>query len=141
MKRTLLIALAVVALIALALLFRSYQLSGFAKNGQAGNAIVSVNVPVLSEEVREGEALFNATCAKCHGKNAAGREGLAPPLVHLIYEPNHHPDQSFHMAAQSGVRQHHWPFGNMPPVPDVTREDVQKIIDYVRSLQKANGIF
>ena len=58
MKRTLLIAIAVAALIALALLFWSYQLSGFSNKGHVGNAIVSVNVPVLSAEMREGEALL-----------------------------------------------------------------------------------
>lgn len=76
-----------------------------------------------------------------HGKDAADQEGVVPPLIHVIYEPNHHADQSFHRAVQSGVRRLHWPFGDMPPVPEVTSGDAQKIIGYVRSLQKANGIF
>ena len=58
-----------------------------------------------------------------------------------IYEPNHHGDMSFRLAARQGVRAHHWDFGNMPPVEGVTDEDVIKITRYVRELQKANGIF
>jgi len=39
-----------------------------------------------------------------------------------------------------GVRGHHWPFGDMPPVEGVTRGDVTMIIAYIRELQRANGI-
>ncbi|MEO9874823.1 MAG: cytochrome c [Anderseniella sp.] len=141
MKRTLILAIAVFALIALSLGYRAYQPPKTAQTGETGNPIVSVSVPVLNAAAREGEGMFNAKCATCHGKNAAGQEGVAPPLVHVIYEPNHHADLSFRRAIQSGVRQHHWPFGDMPPVADVTSDEAQKIIGYVRSLQKANGIF
>ncbi|WP_417670024.1 c-type cytochrome [Roseibium sp.] len=106
-----------------------------------GTPLVSVEVPKLQGAAREGEALFNDKCASCHGRNAAGQEGVAPPLVHRIYEPNHHGDGAFLIAALQGVRAHHWPFGNMPPVPGVTPDDVGKIVAYVRTLQKANGIF
>ncbi|MBV1864502.1 MAG: cytochrome c, partial [Rhodobacteraceae bacterium] len=74
------------------------------------------------------------------GDNAGGRDGLAPPLVHKIYEPSHHGDMSFLLAAQNGVRAHHWPFGNMPPVAGVTRGDVVGIVSYIRELQRENGI-
>lgn len=106
----------------------------------SGKPIVGVRVPDLTGVAVDGERLFNANCASCHGPNAAGREGVAPPLVHKIYEPNHHGDQSFIMAAQRGVRAHHWPFGNMPPVAGASSEDVRKIVAYVRTLQRANGI-
>lgn len=106
----------------------------------AGAPLVQVTVPDLSAEASAGEALFNANCATCHGTNAAGQEGVAPPLVHVIYEPNHHGDAAFHMAAQRGVRAHHWPFGDMPPVDGIDGEDIDKIVAYVRLLQRANGI-
>jgi hypothetical protein len=38
------------------------------------------------------------------------------------------------------VRAHHWRFGNMPPVDGVNRAEVEKIVAYVRALQRANGI-
>lgn len=59
----------------------------------------------------------------------------------MIYEPGHHADGAFFLAAARGVRQHHWSFGDMPAVPDVTPQEVAAIIAYVRALQRANGIY
>ena len=105
-----------------------------------GAALASVLVPDLSPGAQDGEKLFNRSCASCHGNNAAGKDGIAPPLIHKIYEPNHHGDASFHLAAMNGARAHHWPFGDMPPVDGITGNDVDKIVVYVRELQRANGI-
>lgn len=105
-----------------------------------GKPLAEVTVPELSSADKAGEAVFNANCAGCHGVNAVGQEGVAPPLVHKIYEPGHHGDQAFVLAARQGVRQHHWRFGNMPPVAGVTDRDMDNIIAYVRTLQRANGI-
>ncbi len=106
-----------------------------------GGPLADVTLPdTLSEEAVLGQRAFEAKCAACHGNNAAGQDGIAPPLVHVIYEPGHHGDESFQMAAAQGVRAHHWPFGNMPPVEGVTRADIATIITYIRELQRANGI-
>jgi mono/diheme cytochrome c family protein len=105
-----------------------------------GQPIVEVKVPALQGAAADGAQLFAANCAQCHGENASGRNGFGPPLVHVIYEPNHHGDLAFQMAVKQGVRAHHWPFGNMAPVPGVGEDDVNKIIAYVRTLQQANGI-
>lgn len=107
---------------------------------RSGVPLVSVIVPEFSTPERDGEVAYNNSCAACHGENAAGQEGVAPPFVHRIYEPNHHGDRSFFAAASNGVRAHHWPFGDMPPVEGVTERDVAQIITYVRALQRANGI-
>jgi len=101
--------------------------------------MVKVEVPKLSTDAIRGKQLFNDNCSACHGKNAAGSNS-GPPLIHPIYEPNHHADVSFQLAAKRGVRAHHWPFGNMPPQPQVKPSDVSAIILYVRELQRANGI-
>lgn len=103
-------------------------------------SLVAVAVPELSAAEQSGEAAFNAKCASCHGDNAAGQDGVAPPLVHRIYEPGHHGDQAFLVAANLGARAHHWPFGDMPPVEGVTEAEVARIVAYVRALQRANGI-
>ncbi|WP_439143882.1 c-type cytochrome [Planktotalea sp.] len=106
-----------------------------------GGALVDVLVPdTLSQNAQIGQLGYEAKCAACHGANAAGEDGVAPPLVHVIYEPSHHGDESFQRAAEMGVRGHHWPFGNMPPVEGVTRADVTMITAYIRELQRANGI-
>ena len=91
-------------------------------------------------EVAAGKTLFEQNCSVCHGPAGDGTT-QGPPLVHIIYEPNHHGDIAFYVAVGRGVRQHHWRFGDMKPLPHVRREDVTLIIAYVRSLQKKAGIF
>ena len=107
-----------------------------------GAAMADVVIPAeFSAQARQGETYFNAACASCHGTNAAGKDGVAPPLVHRIYEPGHHGDMAFVLAARNGVRAHHWPFGNMPQVEQVlTDAELGAIVAYVRELQRANGI-
>jgi len=117
-----------------------YFFAGNTPESGGGQAMVDVKVPPLNTTTKLGERLFNENCASCHGKNAAGQTGVAPPLVHKIYEPGHHADGSFLLAVQRGVRAHHWTFGNMPKVEGLTNDDVTKIVEYVRLLQRANGI-
>ena len=108
----------------------------------SSNYLVQVALPdTLSSNARLGEALFNAKCSACHGTNAAGQAGVAPTLVHVIYEPSHHGDSAFLSAVRNGVRAHHWPFGNMPVIEGLTDGDVVMITTYIRELQRANGIF
>ena len=104
-----------------------------------GTAAVAVKVPTLSSDAKVGRNVFEANCVTCHGKNAAG-SGNGPPLVHIIYEPNHHADISFQLAVKRGVRAHHWHFGNMPPVLGISDAQIRLITKYVRELQRANGI-
>ena len=106
----------------------------------SGASVVVVNVPPLSGSAVAGEQLFKANCAACHGAAGGGRDGIGPPLIHKIYEPSHHGDAAFLLAATRGVRAHHWSFGNMPVVENVNETDVQRITDYVRFIQRANGI-
>ncbi len=111
-----------------------------ALSGPKSGLPIEVEVPILSPEAKLGEAVFSENCLVCHGLNAAGSDH-GPPLVYNTYNPGHHADGAFYMAARSGVRQHHWKFGNMPAQPNVTPTDVKKIVTYVRELQRANGIF
>ena len=106
-----------------------------------GGLLANVILPAtLSQNAQSGKRGFEAKCAACHGVNAAGQDGVAPPLVHKVYEPSHHGDESIQRAASLGVRAHHWPFGNMPAVEGLTRGDVKMIIAYIRELQRANEI-
>lgn len=100
----------------------------------------NMTVPKLSTMAARGKSAFDANCATCHGANATGTQ-KGPPFVHDIYNPGHHSDQAFYLAAKHGVRRHHWPFGDMPPQPQVTDEELTAIVRYVRELQEANGIF
>lgn len=96
--------------------------------------------PTLSVKAKQGKLVFNKFCSQCHGASAAGLEN-GPPLVHKIYEPNHHGDAAFFLAAKNGVRPHHWNFGPMPPVEGVSDSYIPFVIEYVRELQRANGIY
>ncbi len=97
-------------------------------------------VPTLSAQAVEGQVAYDSNCAQCHGKNGAGSD-KGPPLVHDTYNPGHHPDGAFFRAARQGVRSHHWRFGNMPPRPGVTDQQLLDIVRYIREMQEANGIF
>jgi mono/diheme cytochrome c family protein len=90
-------------------------------------------------QFQAGEAKFNAHCSACHGPRASGTQ-QGPPLVHKIYEPNHHGDAAFLRAAEFGVKAHHWEFGNMPKIDGVTAADVEQITRYIRWLQRQAGI-
>lgn len=131
------ISLIVAAIIVGLLVFNPIVNENSAMNG---TPIAQVTVPALDPLAIEGETLFNSYCAKCHGVNAAGNDGAGPPLVHVLYVAGHHGDAAFYLAAKNGVRAHHWPFGNMPPVADVTEDEIAKIVVYIRALQRANAI-
>lgn len=109
----------------------------------ADPALVTVEVvrpAVLTAQAQAGDAAYHRHCAACHGPDGAGQRGIAPPLVHPIYEPDHHGDGAFHAAVRFGVIAHHWPYGDMPAQPHVTEAEVEAIIAFVRALQRANGI-
>ena len=114
------------------------------KSGSGQSAVsrqeIAINVPELSQAAVKGHVVFDKNCSACHGQNAVGSD-QGPPLVHKIYEPNHHGDRAFYLAVGNGVRAHHWPFGNMPRIENVSENDVASIIAYIRELQRANGIF
>ena len=69
-----------------------------------------------------------------------GGSDNGPPLIHKIYEPNHHGDFTFLRAVHQGSRSYHWRFGDIPPQPQVTDEDVSVIIKFIREVQRANDI-
>ena len=101
--------------------------------------LARIELPTTPAEHRTGDSLFTANCASCHGESARGTE-QGPPLLHIIYEPSHHSDASFVLAAQRGVAAHHWRFGDMPPQPQVDSASLRNIIDYLRWAQRQVGI-
>ena len=96
--------------------------------------------PERSPVFLEGESLFTANCSVCHGTVGEGTQ-TGPPLVHAIYNLNHHPDFAFHNAVNKGVPQHHWVFGDMAPRPGLSEDNVNNIVCYMRQLQVDEGIY
>lgn len=112
----------------------------FSQSTSANQPIVQGVKPLPVMQQTEGKKLYSANCAKCHGEIADGKVDLGPPLVHQFYRRGHHADIAFYRAAERGVKAHHWPFGDMPKQPQVSRDDMKQIIGYLRQLQKLNGI-
>lgn len=86
----------------------------------------------------EGAALYEQSCASCHGSDLRGTD-RGPSHLSQVYEPGHHPDASFRAAITNGARAHHWSFGDMPPVEGLSDDDVDLIIGYVRDQQNEHG--
>ena len=116
------------------------QVDSADQSDAAPTEMVQVTLPDLGSDFEFGARAFTAKCAACHGPSAGGLNGSGPPLIHKIYEPSHHGDAAFFRAAELGVRAHHWPFGNMPPVEGITRAEIAEIVKYLRAVQRANGI-
>lgn len=86
-----------------------------------------------------GAAVFDGTCAACHGTEGTGTD-VGPPLVHQYYRPGHHSDASVALAVLNGVQPHHWNFGTMPAQPDLSDQDILDVTAYIRQIQEAAGI-
>lgn len=145
MTRTLILWLVAFAVIGLLFWYLSSSTQQ-ADTGQSAipagsTALVAVSVPTeFSAEGMAGKIAFDAKCAVCHGESAQGTKGKAPSLIQTIYRPAHHADFAFVLAVQNGVRAHHWPFGNMPPIEGLEQTEVLNIATYVREIQRENGI-
>jgi cytochrome c len=100
---------------------------------------VDVKIGQLSARAQFGQKVFNKNCGGCHGINGQGTQ-KGPPLIHDIYNPGHHPNEAFYRAVEEGVRQHHWPYGNMPPQKQVSFMDMTGILAFIREVQVENGI-
>lgn len=97
---------------------------------------IDVQVPALfTGPARDGEIVYETKCLSCHGRNAEGTH-KGPSLI--PYDRAHHPDGDFYTAVRKGVPEHHWNFGDMPPVRGMSNAEIESIIAYVRTLQAFN---
>ena len=96
---------------------------------------IPVQDPVL---VAEGDVLYQENCGACHGSDLRGTD-IGPSHLSVVYNPDHHGDAAFALAALNGVRSHHWDFGDMAPVPGLSQEDMDRIVAFVRENQRIEG--
>ncbi|MBI3965148.1 MAG: cytochrome c [Chloroflexi bacterium] len=110
----------------------------------SGAALPPASAPspaaAVPESLRNGERLYNANCASCHGARGVGTT-VGPPFLSPIYRPDHHADAAFQLAVRQGVQPHHWQFGPMAPITGLDRAQVDEITRYVRWLQQQAGVF
>ncbi len=90
---------------------------------------------VMSGDARAGSKIYNSECAVCHGRLLEGTH-KGPSM--LAYESAFHPDPDFVAAIKSGVKQHHWSFGDMQPIKSLTDDDIRRVIIYIRKVQAYN---
>ncbi|MFT4989866.1 MAG: mono/diheme cytochrome c family protein [Acidimicrobiales bacterium] len=93
-------------------------------------------VPLAAEA--DGATIYQARCASCHGEDLRGTN-KGPSQLSIVYEPNHHGDDSYRSAIRNGAPQHHWGFGNMPAVEDITDDQIEQVIAYIRTQQQELG--
>ncbi|MFT7601103.1 MAG: mono/diheme cytochrome c family protein [Acidimicrobiales bacterium] len=93
-------------------------------------------VPLAAEA--DGATIYQARCASCHGEDLRGTS-KGPSQLSIVYEPNHHGDDSYRSAIRNGAPQHHWSFGDMPAVEDITDGQIEQVITYIRTQQQALG--
>jgi mono/diheme cytochrome c family protein len=87
----------------------------------------------------QGVELFQANCATCHGQDLQGTF-VGPPLLHEIYAPDQLTDDDIRAAVANGVTPKNWNFSGMPAFPNLDTDDVEALIAYVRSSQRAAGL-
>ena len=91
-----------------------------------------------TSQIERGAEVYAQSCASCHGADLRGTD-KGPSHLSIVYEPNHHTDDSFRSAIANGAPQHHWPFGDMDPVEGLSDDDVDAVIAFVRAEQQRQG--
>lgn len=103
-----------------------------------GGADTDAGASGSESELELGGRVYAQACASCHGVDLRGTD-RGPSHLSIVYEPNHHNDDSFRSAIANGVPQHHWDFGNMPAVGGLSDLDVEAVIAFVRAEQERQG--
>lgn len=85
-----------------------------------------------------GADVYANSCASCHGADLRGTD-KGPSQLSIVYEPNHHPDDAYRSAIAIGAPQHHWTFGDMPPVEGLNNEEIEAVIAFIRAEQARLG--
>lgn len=111
----------------------------FAVAGCSSGLATTTSVSKLSADaLTAGPDAYQQFCAECHGEDLRGTDE-GPSFLSRVYEPNHHADAAFQIAVQRGSPQHHWNFGDMPPVEGISVEQIEAIVAYVRRVQSELG--
>ena len=91
-----------------------------------------------SVTVERGLVAFAGECVGCHGRLAEGTE-RAPNLIDRDFGPGVRSDAQLRRAVFEGLPGRRG-YGAMPPFPDLPEHRLERMIIFVRELQRANGI-
>ncbi len=115
-----------------AAVFMIFGTSGLDAFDEGGGAATS------SRSVEQGLVAFAGECARCHGRLAEGTE-RGPNLIHRDYRPGVRSDAQFRRAVREGLPARRG-YGAMPPAPGVSERSLDRMVTFLRELQRANGI-
>lgn len=96
--------------------------------------------PERTPKINLGKTTYDYYCASCHGEIARGTD-KGPTFISRVYHPGHHGDQAFILVPKNGAKAHHWSFGDMKPIQGINDDQLLSILEYVRAVQKVNGLF
>jgi mono/diheme cytochrome c family protein len=94
--------------------------------------------PASFASVERGVVAFAGECARCHGRLAEGTE-RGPDLIHADYGPGVRSDAQFRRSVREGMPARRG-YGAMPPYRGVSKRRLERMITFLRELQRANGI-
>jgi mono/diheme cytochrome c family protein len=98
-----------------------------------------VTVPSVPGDAAAGAAVFEQSCADCHGAGAAGGDG-GLSLVDSRFAPPGFDDLAFVTAVVRGVSADEGEYGGMPRIRGLSEQDLADLLSYVRGLQREAGI-
>jgi mono/diheme cytochrome c family protein len=110
---------------------------GLAASACTGDDVESVAVVELPANA-DGATIYAARCASCHGADLRGTD-KGPSQLSIVYEPSHHGDDAYRSAIHNGAPQHHWDFGNMPAIENITDDQIEALISFIRTEQQQQG--
>ncbi|BCE00778.1 c-type cytochrome [Marinicellulosiphila megalodicopiae] len=102
--------------------------------------IKNVNVTGIADHLPGFDVYKQQGCNACHGEKLEG--GLkGPPIIFALYSPSSHSDARLDKSIRQGVKQDHWYFGDMPGYPDMSKQDMKQLINFINTSLKMNDFF
>jgi mono/diheme cytochrome c family protein len=95
-------------------------------------------VPVSYDTIDQGVVAFSSACAACHGRLAEGTD-RGPDLIAPQYGRSAFRDDQFRRAVRQGLPARRG-YDAMPPAPTVSASDLERMIAFVRELQRNKGV-
>lgn len=100
--------------------------------------------PTSSQLVQQGGVAFAEECAGCHGRLGWGTQ-RGPNLIHPDYGPRVLSDTQIRRAVREGVpaRQgvgNRGGYIDMPPASNLSERRLNRMVTFLREIQRMNGI-
>jgi mono/diheme cytochrome c family protein len=95
--------------------------------------------PASSLSFQQGGVAFSTECAHCHGRTARGTE-RGPNLIHPDYGAAKRSDAQFRRAIREGLTARQAGYQDMPGAPEMPRRKLDRLVNFLREVQRTAGI-